>query len=126
MIEVSVRMLSQGGVEVLLRKYWKVPNSAVEFLLYDNQYNRYPLTKKAIAVVVAIVAAVVVVVVVVAVIVIAKPAKTCQKLKYRSIITVIAIGGTYNVGIVSIYPSDGHSLFSNTLNRVAIEVEKKN
>lgn len=58
-------MLSQGGVEVLLRKYWKVPNSAVEFLLYDNQYNRYPLTKKAIAVVVAIVAAVVVVVVVV-------------------------------------------------------------
>lgn len=124
MIEVSVRMLSQGGVEVLLRKYWKVPNSAVEFLLYDNQYNRYPLTKKAIAVVVAIVAAVVVVVV--AVIVIAKPAKTCQKLKYRSIITVIAIGGTYNVGIVSIYPSDGHSLFSNTLNRVAIEVEKKN
>lgn len=124
---MSVRMLSQGGVEVLLRKYWKVPNSAVEFLLYDNQYNRYPLTKKAIAVVVAIVAAVVVVVVVVVtVIVIAKPAKTCQKLKYRSIITVIAIGGTYNVGIVSIYPSDGHSLFSNTLNRVAIEVEKKN
>lgn len=122
---MSVRMLSQGGVEVLLRKYWKVPNSAVEFLLYDNQYNRYPLTKKAIAVVVAIVAAAVVVVVV-AVIVIAKPAKTCQKLKYRSIITVIAIGGTYNVGIVSIYPSDGHSLFSNTLNRVAIEVEKKN
>lgn len=73
-------MLSQGGVEVLLRKYWKVPNSAVEFLLYDNQYNRYPLTKKAIAVVVAIVAAVAAVaavVVVVAVIVIAKPAKTC-------------------------------------------------